>query len=108
MKTFNEHNTRPTTQTIGITNTYVIDSKGKKPAYDSKTSSDRDYIRLVNLTKVFKKVKKFKIKKHAAVNNLSLGINKGECFGLIGVNGAGIKETCYFNVSLYDLNLIIL
>ena len=60
-------------------------------SYESKTSSDKDYIRLVNLTKVFKKVKKFKIKKHAAVNNLSLGINKGECFGLIGVNGAGIK-----------------
>jgi ABC-type multidrug transport system fused ATPase/permease subunit len=56
------------------------------------TSSDKDYIRLVNLTKVFRKVKKFKIKKHAAVNNLSLGINKGECFGLIGVNGAGIEK----------------
>ncbi len=38
MKTLNEHNTRPTTQTIGITYTYVIDSKGKKPAYNSKTS----------------------------------------------------------------------
>ena len=44
---------------------------------------DKDYIKLVNLTKVYKKFKKFKFKKHAAVNNLSLGINKGECFGLV-------------------------
>ncbi len=52
----------------------------------------KDYIKLVNLTKVFRKFKKFRYKKHAAVNDLSLGINKGECFGLIGVNGAGIKQ----------------
>jgi ATP-binding cassette subfamily A (ABC1) protein 1 len=53
--------------------------------------SNKDYIKLINLTKVFTKFKKLKLKKHTAVNNLSLGINKGECFGLIGVNGAGKK-----------------
>lgn len=53
----------------------------------------RDFIKLVNLTKVYKKIDKFKLRKHCAVNNLSLGINKGECFGLIGVNGAGKTTT---------------
>ena len=28
-----------------------------------------------------------------AVNNLCLGIKKGECFGLLGVNGAGKTST---------------
>ena len=50
---------------------------------------ENDFVKLVNLTKVFRKFEKFKIKKHVAVNNLSIGINKGECFGLIGINGAG-------------------
>ena len=48
-----------------------------------------DYIRLVNLTKIYKKYNKCQAKKHVAVNSLTLGIKKGECFGLIGVNGAG-------------------
>ena len=52
-------------------------------------NEDKDYIKLINLTKVFEKFENFHFKKHTAVNNLSLGINKGECFGLIGVNGAG-------------------
>ena len=43
-----------------------------------------DYITLENLTKVYRKIKKCSIKKHVAVKSLCLGINKGECFGLIG------------------------
>ena len=46
--------------------------------------------------------------KKAAVQNISLSINKGECFGLLGVNGAGKTTTfsmltgtdCPFYVSL--------
>jgi ATP-binding cassette subfamily A (ABC1) protein 1 len=55
--------------------------------------SNKDYVKLVNLTKIYKKFKNYKIRKHVAVNSLCLGINKGECFGLIGVNGAGKTTT---------------
>jgi ATP-binding cassette subfamily A (ABC1) protein 1 len=50
----------------------------------AKVSND-DYIRLVNLTKVYKKFDKYRFKRHRAVDDLCLGINKGECFGLIGM-----------------------
>ena len=59
----------------------------------ANTADSKDYIRFVNLTKIFKKFKRFRFKRHVAVNDLSLGINKGECFGLIGVNGAGKTTT---------------
>lgn len=59
----------------------------------TEADDEKDYIKLVNLTKVYSKFKKLKLKKHVAVNSLSLGINKGECFGLIGVNGAGKTTT---------------
>lgn len=56
-------------------------------------SGNEDYIKLINLTKVYKKFKGIKLRKHVAVNALSLGINRGECFGLIGINGAGKTTT---------------
>ena len=65
--------------------------------------SNEDYIKLINLTKVYKKVEGFKLKKHVAVNSLSLGINKGECFGLIGVNGAG--KTTTFKMITGDIGI---
>lgn len=62
--------------------------------YRMKTESgNEDYIKLINLTKVYKKFKGLKLRKHVAVNALSLGINRGECFGLIGINGAGKTTT---------------
>ncbi|BES88376.1 Hypothetical protein NTJ_01182 [Nesidiocoris tenuis] len=39
------------------------------------------------LTKVYKS------RKHIAVNQLCLGVGKGQCFGLIGLNGAGKTST---------------
>ena len=49
---------------------------------------------MINLTKIYnKRGNKWKKNKHIAVNNLTLGINKGECFGLIGINGAGKTTT---------------
>ncbi len=74
----------------------AISNGSSKPIRDKTTGEvegDADYIRLTNLTKVYKKLKKFKRRRHVAVNNISLGINKGECFGLIGVNGAGKTTT---------------
>nr|UOU03308.1 ATP-binding cassette subfamily A1-like 1 [Brachionus rubens] len=59
-----------------------------------KSNTNDDFVRLVNLTKIYKKWDKYRFKKHVAVNDLCLGINKGECFGLIGVNGAG-KTTSF-------------
>ena len=58
-----------------------------------QNNSSQDYIKLLNLTKIYKKFQRLKFKRHVAVNSLSLGINKGECFGLIGVNGAGKTTT---------------
>ena len=42
-------------------------------------------VRIENLTKIYKDV--------VAVDNLSLNINKGELFSLLGVNGAGKTTT---------------
>ena len=49
----------------------------------------KDYLKIVNMSKVYSKLKNFKTKKHLAVDSLCIGIDKGECFGLLGVNGAG-------------------
>uniref|UniRef100_A0A8B9J4J9 P-type phospholipid transporter n=1 Tax=Astyanax mexicanus TaxID=7994 RepID=A0A8B9J4J9_ASTMX len=46
-----------------------------------------DILTLIDLSKVYKSGKK------PAVNRLCLGIPRGECFGLLGVNGAGKTST---------------
>lgn len=48
-----------------------------------------DILRLDNLTKVYRSGKR----KNVAVNRLCVGVPKGECFGLLGVNGAGKTST---------------
>jgi len=52
--------------------------------------ADDDLLRLENLTKIYRSRK---TGKHLAVNSLCLGISRGECFGLLGVNGAGKTST---------------
>lgn len=49
-----------------------------------------DLVRIENLTKVYHSGK---TGKHLAVDRLCLGVPKGECFGLLGVNGAGKSST---------------
>ncbi|XP_043218216.1 ATP-binding cassette sub-family A member 7-like [Amphibalanus amphitrite] len=49
--------------------------------------ADKDILRVFNLTKVYKKGRL------PAVNHLCLGVRRGECFGLLGVNGAGKTST---------------
>lgn len=81
---------------------YETDTRGENEEKTTTTSSEeQDYIKLVNATKIYKRFKRCGIRKHVAVNSLSLGINKGECFGLIGVNGAG--KTTTFKMITGDL-----
>ena len=83
-----------------------ISSKSKNASKDNSTEkieTGKDYVKLVNLTKVYKKLTKRGFKKHLAVDGLSLGINKGECFGLIGINGAG--KTTTFKMITGDIGI---
>ena len=43
------------------------------------------------------------MKKNFAVNKLCFGVKEGECFGLLGVNGAG----SYFNNFIIKTYLIV-
>ncbi|XP_076450764.1 uncharacterized protein LOC143286815 isoform X2 [Babylonia areolata] len=48
-----------------------------------------DILAVKGLCKVYRRG----MKRFCAVNSLSFGVNKGECFGLLGVNGAGKTTT---------------
>uniref|UniRef100_A0AAV2MPG3 ATP-binding cassette sub-family A member 2 n=1 Tax=Knipowitschia caucasica TaxID=637954 RepID=A0AAV2MPG3_KNICA len=52
--------------------------------------ADQDVLKIQNLTKVYKSRKMGRI---VAVDRLCLGVRPGECFGLLGVNGAGKTST---------------
>uniref|UniRef100_A0A8C4Z4Y0 ATP-binding cassette, sub-family A (ABC1), member 2 n=1 Tax=Gadus morhua TaxID=8049 RepID=A0A8C4Z4Y0_GADMO len=52
--------------------------------------ADSDMLKIENLTKVYKSRKMGRI---LAVDRLCLGVRPGECFGLLGVNGAGKTST---------------
>ncbi|XP_045702003.1 ATP-binding cassette sub-family A member 2 isoform X3 [Phyllostomus hastatus] len=52
--------------------------------------ADNDMVKIENLTKVYKSRK---IGSILAVDRLCLGVRPGECFGLLGVNGAGKTST---------------
>lgn len=54
-------------------------------------NADSDAVRIVNLSKVYRKgpCKSYAFK---AVDQLCVGIPSGECFGLLGVNGAGKRH----------------
>ena len=57
---------------------------------------DTDPVVVKNLQKVYSS----RMRKFVAVNNLSFHVPKGECFGLLGVNGAG--KTSTFNMLTGD------
>ena len=63
----------------------VKENNKKKRRDKNQAEAREDYITLENLSKVYRKLKKCSIKKHVAAKSLCLGINKGECFGLIGL-----------------------
>ncbi|XP_068617160.1 ATP-binding cassette sub-family A member 2 [Brachionichthys hirsutus] len=52
--------------------------------------ADSDMLKIENLTKVYKSRRMGRI---LAVDRLCLGVRPGECFGLLGVNGAGKTST---------------
>lgn len=52
--------------------------------------ADNDMLKIDNLTKVYKSRKMGRI---LAVDRLCVGVQPGECFGLLGVNGAGKTTT---------------
>mgnify|MGYP003334639962 CR=1 FL=1 len=54
--------------------------------------TNKDLLRIKKLTKVFKQ--KGGSGNFTAVNGVSLSVPKGECFGLLGVNGAGKMVVC--------------
>ncbi|ELW49201.1 ATP-binding cassette sub-family A member 12 [Tupaia chinensis] len=60
-------------------------------------AAEFDLVQLHRLTKTFQLIHK----KIIAVNNISLGIPAGECFGLLGVNGAG--KTTIFKMLTGDI-----
>ncbi|KAJ5070827.1 atp-binding cassette transporter subfamily a abca [Anaeramoeba ignava] len=64
-----------------------------------RVRKSQDRIRVLGLTKIFKGNKHQPDK--VAVNNLSLGISKGECFGFLGPNGAGKTTTVSVMSGLY-------
>lgn len=47
----------------------------------------------------------YKGKKHPAVNGVTFGCKKGECFGLLGVNGAGKSSTFKVCLNIADVNI---
>ncbi|XP_028924307.2 ATP-binding cassette sub-family A member 12 [Ornithorhynchus anatinus] len=60
-------------------------------------AAEFDLVQLHSLTKTYQLIHK----KIVAVNNISLGIPAGECFGLLGVNGAG--KTTIFKMLTGDI-----
>ncbi|XP_055967800.1 glucosylceramide transporter ABCA12 [Sorex fumeus] len=60
-------------------------------------ADDIDLVQLHRLTKTYQLIHK----KIIAVNNISIGIPAGECFGLLGVNGAG--KTTIFKMLTGDI-----
>ncbi|ODN00384.1 ATP-binding cassette sub-family A member 2 [Orchesella cincta] len=64
-----------------------IDVTKERERVEKLSNDSRLKLQAVNLTKYYKG------KKHPAVNGITMGIGKGECFGLLGVNGAGKTST---------------
>ncbi|XP_058155644.2 glucosylceramide transporter ABCA12 [Dasypus novemcinctus] len=60
-------------------------------------AAEFDLVQLHRLTKTYQLIHK----KITAVNNISIGIPAGECFGLLGVNGAG--KTTIFKMLTGDI-----
>nr|QNH67856.1 ATP-binding cassette transporter subfamily A member 1-like protein X2 [Brachionus rotundiformis] len=65
----------------------VLEEKNRVLEKDSQI----ECVKLINLCKEYKNF--MKSKENIAVKGLCLGIKEGECFGLLGINGAGKSTT---------------
>ena len=90
--------------TLLIENGFMSRNEGSVRAYDRSrddedvlrerlrieagTGTAQDVVVVQDLSKVFNGKGR---KNHHAVNHLSFGVPRGECFGLLGVNGAGAR-----------------
>uniref|UniRef100_A0A7M4FCZ6 ATP binding cassette subfamily A member 13 n=1 Tax=Crocodylus porosus TaxID=8502 RepID=A0A7M4FCZ6_CROPO len=61
----------------------------RKRVFGGRTSNDNDVLLLYNLKKLYHGFSR----RSTAVKDISLGIPRGECFGLLGTNGAGKSTT---------------
>ena len=66
--------------------------------YNSSIGEENDILKTHRLTKIFrsgtlKSLLGFKSENKVAVNNVTVGIKRGECFGWLGLNGAGKSTT---------------
>ena len=66
--------------------------------YNDSLKEDIDILKTHRLTKIFRSgtfrnLLGFKSEEKIAVNNITVGIKRGECFGWLGLNGAGKSTT---------------
>ncbi|KYO42786.1 ATP-binding cassette sub-family A member 12 [Alligator mississippiensis] len=61
----------------------------RKRVFGGRTNNDNDVLLLYNLKKLYRGFSR----RSTAVKDISLGISRGECFGLLGTNGAGKSTT---------------
>eukprot|EP00940_MAST-03C_sp_MAST-3C-sp2_P003047 g3047.t1 len=72
----------------------VAAAKAAKAAAASSSSSSSKVVQIRGLRKVYRtKTKSGATKNKAAVKNTWFSVERGECFGLLGVNGAGKSTT---------------
>lgn len=73
----------------------VLDADVVKEATRVHKGANNDVIEVLDLKKVYSVASSgaCRAKPLVAVNNLSFGLARGECFALLGVNGAGKSTT---------------
>ena len=74
--------------------------------YKELSNEDKDILQTYGLTKIFRSrtirnLFGLRSENKIAVNNVSVGIKRGECFGWLGLNGAGKSTTFKMSTNIY-------
>ena len=74
--------------------------------YKELSNEDKDILQTYGLTKIFRSrtirnLFGLRSENKIAVNNVSVGIKRGECFGWLGLNGAGKSTTFKMLTNIY-------